>query len=85
MASHFPARMAAAWQMVLIWGVPSRRYHRSDLGKLTLSAAVVNRWFTQHRGMAMGILTAEFCDWTIGISAFYGVGGGAPRVAAPSC
>jgi len=26
---------------------------------MTLGAAVVNRWFTQHRGLAMGILTAS--------------------------
>ncbi|MDB6086925.1 MAG: major facilitator superfamily 1 [Gammaproteobacteria bacterium] len=51
------SRMSAPWQMVLIWGV----FVGAATGatSMTLGAAVVNRWFTQHRGLAMGILTAS--------------------------
>src|SRR5580700_3606186 len=51
------SRMSAAWQMVLIWGVLVGG--ATGATSMTLGAAVVNRWFTQHRGMAMGILTAS--------------------------
>src|SRR5580700_5290391 len=51
------SRMNAAWQMVLIWGVLVGA--ATGATSMTLGAAVVNRWFTQHRGLAMGILTAS--------------------------
>src|SRR6202162_2676125 len=51
------SRMTAAWHMVLIWGVLVGG--ATGATSMTLGAAVVNRWFTQHRGMAMGILTAS--------------------------
>jgi sugar phosphate permease len=51
------SRMNAAWQMVLIWGVLVGS--ATGATSTTLGAAVVNRWFTQHRGLAMGILTAS--------------------------
>src|SRR6267142_4519407 len=51
------SRMSAAWQMVLIWGVLVGG--ATGATSMTLGAAVVNRWFTEHRGMAMGILTAS--------------------------
>jgi sugar phosphate permease len=50
-------RMHAAWQMVLIWGVLVGS--ATGATSTTLGAAVVNRWFSQHRGLAMGILTAS--------------------------
>ena len=50
-------RMHAAWQMVLIWGVLVGS--ATGATSSTLGAVVVNRWFSQHRGLAMGILTAS--------------------------
>ena len=50
-------RMHAAWQMVLIWGVLVGG--ATGATSTTLGAVVVNRWFSQHRGLAMGVLTAS--------------------------
>jgi sugar phosphate permease len=50
-------RMRAAWQMVLIWGVLVGS--ATGATSMTLGAAIVNRWFSAHRGLAMGILTAS--------------------------
>jgi predicted MFS family arabinose efflux permease len=50
-------RMQSAWQMVLIWGVLVGS--ATGATSTTLGAAVVNRWFSEHRGLAMGILTAS--------------------------
>ena len=50
-------RMHAAWQMLLIWGVLVGS--ATGATSTTLGAVVVNRWFSQHRGLAMGILTAS--------------------------
>ena len=49
--------MTSPWQMVVIWGVMVGG--ATGVAALTLSATVVNRWFTTHRGLAMGILTAS--------------------------
>jgi len=49
--------MRAPWQMVLIWGVMVGG--STGVAALSLSATVVTRWFTTHRGLAMGILTAS--------------------------
>lgn len=49
--------MTAPWQMILIWGVMVGG--ATGVAALTLSATVVNRWFTQRRGLVMGILTAS--------------------------
>lgn len=49
--------MTAPWQLVLTWGV----LVGSGCGviALVLGATVVNRWFTERRGLAMGIVTAS--------------------------
>ncbi|WP_233864808.1 MFS transporter [Paraburkholderia adhaesiva] len=49
--------MTHPWQMVLIWGVMVGG--ATGVAALSLSATVVTRWFTTHRGLAMGILTAS--------------------------
>ncbi|MFT4510404.1 MFS transporter [Caballeronia sp. 15711] len=49
--------MTAPWQMVLVWGVLVGG--ATGVAAVTLAATVVNRWFTTHRGLAMGILTAS--------------------------
>ena len=51
------SRMTETWQMILIWGVLVGG--ASGATFMTLGATVVNRWFTQRRGLAMGILTAS--------------------------
>ncbi|WJF90254.1 MFS transporter [Paraburkholderia bonniea] len=49
--------MTQPWQMVLIWGVMVGG--ATGVAALSLSATIVNRWFTTHRGLVMGILTAS--------------------------
>ncbi|HLX03173.1 MAG TPA: MFS transporter [Trinickia sp.] len=49
--------MTAPWQMILIWGVMVGG--ATGVAALTLSATVVTRWFTTHRGLVMGMLTAS--------------------------
>jgi predicted MFS family arabinose efflux permease len=49
--------MTAPWQMILVWGVMVGG--ATGVAALTLSATVVNRWFTQRRGLVMGVLTAS--------------------------
>jgi predicted MFS family arabinose efflux permease len=51
------ALMTAPWQMILVWGVLVGG--ATGVAAMTLAATVVNRWFTSHRGLAMGILTAS--------------------------
>ncbi|WP_155402404.1 MFS transporter, partial [Ralstonia solanacearum] len=51
------AMMRQPWQMVLLWGVMVGG--GTGVAAITLGATVVNRWFTTHRGLAMGILTAS--------------------------
>jgi sugar phosphate permease len=51
------SRMQAAWQMILIWGVLVGA--ATGATSTTLGAVIVNRWFSQRRGLAMGLLTAS--------------------------
>ena len=45
------------WQLVLLWGVVVGS--GSGMAALVLGATIVNRWFVERRGLAMGILTAS--------------------------
>ncbi len=49
--------MQTPWQMTLLWGV----LVGSGTGMIAsvLGATVANRWFTRHRGLVLGILTAS--------------------------
>jgi predicted MFS family arabinose efflux permease len=49
--------MRAPWQLVLLWGVVVGA--GTGMTALVLGATVVNRWFTERRGLVMGILTAS--------------------------
>jgi MFS family permease len=45
------------WQLILLWGVVVGT--GSGMAALVLGATVVNRWFVERRGLAMGLLTAS--------------------------
>lgn len=49
--------MTAPWQMMLLWGI----LVGSGTGMIAnvLGATVANRWFTRHRGLVLGLLTAS--------------------------
>ncbi|MBM3116996.1 MFS transporter [Jeongeupia naejangsanensis] len=49
--------MQATWQLQLIWGLIVGC--ATGATAMTLGATVVNRWFAQRRGLAMGLLTAS--------------------------
>jgi MFS family permease len=51
------ALMQHVWQLILLWGVVVGA--GTGMMALALGATVVNRWFTERRGLAMGILTAS--------------------------
>jgi sugar phosphate permease len=45
------------WQFVILWGLVVGA--GSGMAATVLGAAVANRWFTKHRGLVMGLLTAS--------------------------
>ncbi|WP_051512395.1 MFS transporter [Skermanella stibiiresistens] len=49
--------MTAPWQLVLLWGVVVGT--GTGMTALVLGATVVNRWFSERRGLVMGMLTAS--------------------------
>lgn len=51
------AWMDAPWQMLLIWGVVVGS--GSGMVANVLGATVANRWFSRHRGLVLGMLTAS--------------------------
>jgi predicted MFS family arabinose efflux permease len=51
------AAMQYTWQFVLLWGGVIGA--ASGAASATLSVTVVNRWFAERRGLALGILTAS--------------------------
>jgi predicted MFS family arabinose efflux permease len=69
-ASHF-------WQFLLLWGVVVGL--GSGMAATVLGAAVANRWFTERRGLVMGILTAStatgqlvFLPWLASVVTVHG-------------
>ena len=49
--------MTATWQLVLLWGVVVGV--GTGLTALVLAATIATRWFTQRRGLVVGLLTAS--------------------------
>lgn len=49
--------MRQSWHMWVLWGVMVGT--ATGVTSMTLGATVVNRWFKERRGLAMGILTAS--------------------------
>jgi MFS family permease len=49
--------MAHVWQLVLLWGVVIG--FGTGLTAIVLAATVATRWFTQRRGLVVGLLTAS--------------------------
>src|SRR5260221_9056721 len=49
--------MDAPWQLVLLWGILVGSGSR--MMALALAAPVVHRWFSQHRRLVLGVLTAS--------------------------
>lgn len=49
--------MRESWHMWVLWGVMVGT--ATGVTSMTLGATVVNRWFKERRGLAMGILTAS--------------------------
>ncbi len=49
--------MSQTWHMILIWGLLVGA--ATGATSMTLGATVVNRWFKERRGFAMGVLTAS--------------------------
>jgi MFS family permease len=50
-------QVRAVWQLILLWGVVVGL--ATGMVAIVLGATVVNRWFVERRGLALGILTAS--------------------------
>ena len=50
-------QVRSAWQLILLWGVVVGL--ATGMVAIVLGATVVNRWFVERRGLALGILTAS--------------------------
>jgi MFS family permease len=78
--------MSEPWHLVLTWGVLSGI--GSGCITFVLAATIVNRWFTKHRGLIMGLLTASAATGTLvflpGLAALASSGGWRPAVWAVS-
>ncbi|MFE1600775.1 MFS transporter [Methylobacterium sp. ID0610] len=76
------AFMSEPWHLVATWGVLSGL--GSGCVAIVLGATVVNRWFSAHRGLIMGILTASTATGTLvflpGLAAIAEAGGWRPVV-----
>ncbi|MGB3435655.1 MFS transporter, partial [Achromobacter sp.] len=62
-SSAASAFMTESWHLLLTWGVFSGL--GSGAVAVVLGATVVNRWFTKHRGVMMGLLTASSATGTL--------------------
>ncbi|KAG1436408.1 hypothetical protein G6F57_020681 [Rhizopus arrhizus] len=57
------AYMTEPWHLLMTWGVFSGI--SSGAVASVLGATIVNRWFTKHRGLVMGLLTASTASGTL--------------------
>lgn len=62
-SSAASAYMTEPWHLLLSWGVFSGI--SSGAVAIVLGATVVNRWFSVHRGLVMGLLTASAATGTL--------------------
>ncbi|MBO9329203.1 MFS transporter [Achromobacter xylosoxidans] len=62
-SSAASAFMTQPWHLLMTWGVFSGI--GSGAVAVVLGATVVNRWFTRHRGVMMGLLTASTATGTL--------------------
>ncbi|HXP31302.1 MAG TPA: MFS transporter [Stellaceae bacterium] len=67
------AFMTELWQLVMLWGIVVGI--GTGLTALVLGAIVSSRWFTRHRGLVLGMMTASTstvswcsCPWRLGSS-----------------
>ncbi len=77
------------WQFVVLWGFVVGA--GSGMAATVLGAAVANRWFTERRGLVMGVLTAStatgqlvFLPWLASVVTTQGWRG-APAIVAIAC
>src|SRR4051812_29625341 len=50
-------QVRSAWQLIVLWGIVVGL--ATGMVAIVLGATVVNRWFIERRGLALGILTAS--------------------------
>ena len=62
-SSAVSAYMTEPWHLLMTWGVFSGI--SSGAVASVLGATIVNRWFTKHRGLVMGLLTASTASGTL--------------------
>lgn len=62
-SSAVSAYMTEPWHLMMTWGVFSGI--SSGAVASVLGATIVNRWFTKHRGLVMGLLTASTASGTL--------------------
>ncbi|MBB1626621.1 MFS transporter [Achromobacter sp. UMC71] len=62
-SSAVSAYMTQPWHLLMTWGVFSGI--GSGAVAVVMGATVVNRWFTKHRGLMMGLLTASTATGTL--------------------
>ena len=62
-SSAVSAYMTEPWHLLMTWGVFSGI--SSGAVASVLGVTIVNRWFTKHRGLVMGLLTASTASGTL--------------------
>jgi MFS family permease len=63
LATFSSAFMTQPWELITSWGILSGL--ASGCVAMTLGATIINRWFTSHRGLVMGLLSASTSTGTL--------------------